>query len=286
MSLRPIEASDNQIAARRRAASSVGDPIIKTATVLLIGASLLAVSPVQAARAHKGHAANSHQPNLALDSVPGWSPSDDQRKRVPELVTEYFADVDSGKYEEAYALHGDDLARKYPLDDFSQLETAFNQMAGPIQERRILKIIWAKDPTGADSPGVYVTVDFAARFANVDRYCGRLVLQARPDEDFKIVREDETYLANSNAAAIEAKGSRATVNAAWNAASRHCPNYRELPTKTAPPSSGPSPTQEAASPSEPSLASKPPPAPAPFPYSSSPPSPEVGSAPEPSPSPG
>ena len=218
-----------------------------TVAVLALGAALLAAPPVRGDPAA--------DVSLAPDSAPGWFPSDDQQKRVPELVTEYFADRDSGKIAEAYAFQGEDLTQNYPLDLFSAREVAFNDLAGAIRERRIVKIVWAKDPMNAESPGVYATVDFVGRFANVDRYCGYVVLhQATSSADFKIVRDDETYLSNSTAAAIEANQSRGTLDAAWDAASSRCPNYpgeadqTTAPAEPAAPPPGPAATPEPSAP--------------------------------------
>ena len=83
-------------------------------------------------------------------------------------------------------------------------------------QRNILRITWTKDPAAAPFPGVYVAVDIAAHFGNVDRHCGYVVLYQRPSGgEFEIMREESNFIDNATAEAIERQQSRAVLDRSW-----------------------------------------------------------------------
>jgi len=79
----------------------------------------------------------------------------------------------------------------------------------------------------APLPGVYAAVDIVRGFANVDRYCGFLVLYQTPSGgDFKVMREELSFLDNGMAKTIQQQHSQAEVDKLWARLSAKCPNYR------------------------------------------------------------
>jgi hypothetical protein len=162
--------------------------------------------------------------NITSDSAPGWIPSADLERQARKTAQDYLAARDSGRYADAYALLAEPQQRDEPLAGFTDRLRHFNAIAGSVQERRFLVLTWTKDPAHAPVPGVYVAIDLASRFAGIDRHCGYLVLyQAPPGGDFRVMREEESFLDNATAAS----SSKTEVEQAWARVSANCPNYRQ-----------------------------------------------------------
>jgi hypothetical protein len=163
---------------------------------------------------------------VTTDSAPGWTPTIDEENAVTALTQRYLAAKDAGQYADAYAMLDGGLTALQPLSQFQAAGAAFNTQAGTVIDHRILRITWTKDPAQAPRPGIYAAVDIASRYANVDRDCGYLVLyQAHASDPFSIVREENNFLTNASAAAIEQQRSRAGLDQLWMQLSANCPNY-------------------------------------------------------------
>lgn len=199
-------------------------------------AALGAVAAGSSARAQNQSegesAATSNAPreiNITEDSAPGWLPSLALEQQALQGVDTYFAALDREQYQQAYAMLAEINRNAQPLAQFIQQNRDFHQQSGPAAERRILKITWTKDSPSAPVPGIYAAVDIVARFANIDRYCGFVILYQRPSAgDFEIMREERNYIDNPTAASIEQQQSRAALDRQWAAMAAYCPNYKPL----------------------------------------------------------
>ncbi|MGH6883318.1 DUF4019 domain-containing protein [Hypericibacter sp.] len=174
--------------------------------------------------------------NITADSAPGWLPSITQEQQVLKRTGDYFSALDKEQYQQAYAMMAEINRQTQPLEQFIRQNHEFHEQSGPLIERRILKVTWTKDPADAPFPGVYAAVDIAARFGNVDRYCGYVVLYQRPlGADFQVMREERNFIDNASAEKIIQQQSRAALDSNWAALSAYCPNYEA----TASPASAP-----------------------------------------------
>lgn len=170
--------------------------------------------------------------NITSDSAPGWLPSMDQRAQVPQLVQSFLAMLDGGQYVKAYDLITESRKKSEPFGEFAKRAAEFNAQAGPVKERRIVKITWTKDPANAPAAGIYVAVDLVSRFANIDRHCGYIVLYQHDEKaPFLVARQEDNYLTNAQAHQIELKQSSQAVDGIWAQLSRNCPNYEERKAK-------------------------------------------------------
>jgi hypothetical protein len=163
--------------------------------------------------------------NVTTDSAPGWTPSGELEKTAVRTAQTYLADMDGRRYAEAYTAL-DPLNRHETTDAFAARVQRFNDLAGPVLERRVVKVTWTKDPAHAPGPGVYVAIDLISRFANIDRHCGYVVLYQPPaGGGFHVMRQEDNFLDNAAAATIAKQQSAAAVDQAWAQASANCPNY-------------------------------------------------------------
>lgn len=164
--------------------------------------------------------------NVTSDSAPGWLPSAEQRAQVPQITHDFLAALDSGLYPKAYGLMTESQRSQETFDQFSERVKEFNAQAGAATERRILKVIWTKDPANAPAPGVYAAVDLASHFEKIDRHCGYIVLyQSRAGMPFLVTRQEDNFITNEHARQIAMEQSPQSVDEIWSRLSRNCPNY-------------------------------------------------------------
>ncbi|MDI7776125.1 DUF4019 domain-containing protein [Asticcacaulis sp. EMRT-3] len=164
--------------------------------------------------------------NITTDSAKGWLPSEAEFKSVTFAVQRYFAAIDNGEYKQAYDMMAPIDQQNQTYDEFAKNNRNFLEQAGSTKQRTVLKITWTKDPADAPFPGIYVAVDIAGKFANIDRECGYLVFyQKSENDDFKLMREESNFISNADAKDIERTKSRATLDQLWTSLSTNCPNY-------------------------------------------------------------
>jgi hypothetical protein len=159
--------------------------------------------------------------------MPGWLPTEDLEQQARATAIEYMADLDSGKYAEAYSLIAELDRKDQPFSAFAERLRQFNARAGAVLERRIVTITWTKNPAHAPIPGVYVALDLVSRFANIDRHCGYLVLyQSSSGGTFQVMHEENNFIDNASAANIARQSSPQAVERAWVSLSSNCPGYQ------------------------------------------------------------
>jgi hypothetical protein len=166
---------------------------------------------------------------VTSDSVPGWSPTVEQEAQVRQALAAYFAALDAGRYEAAYALTNDGYQTHETQPAFAEREARMRTAVGPVRERRVLKVTWSKNPKLAPQDGVYAAVDLASRFAEADRHCGYIMLR-QPAEGgpFQVNNLLQAYLDNKTAESIVGKQSITALDAVWAQAASACPNYTAL----------------------------------------------------------
>lgn len=180
--------------------------------------------------------------NVTTDSQPGWTPSVELEQQARAAVLAYLAALDGGKYDEAYAMIADLNRTGQPLPAFTERMRAFNARAGHATERSITTVTWTKDSPNAPLPGVFVAFDLVSHFANIDRHCGYLMMYQPPSGGaFKVMREENNYFTNADAADVAKKSGAAAVDRAWAAVSANCPGYQApLPEASSPTTGYPS----------------------------------------------
>ena len=143
-----------------------------------------------------------------------------------DTIHRFLDAKDHGRSAEVYSMFADSLKQQQTQAAFKDAMGQFNSMAGPVKERRIVRITWTKDPAQAPAPGVYAAADLVSKFNGVDLDCGYLVLYQPPaGGPFVILREEEAYLDNGAVRRIRQAKSQAAVDALWKQTSDVCPNY-------------------------------------------------------------
>lgn len=174
----------------------------------------------------------SREVNITAGSTPGWIPSEELEREAKATFEQYFKLLAAEDYAAAHAMMGTGLQAMLPLEEFTSQERTSNQDWGRTVSRKITKITWTKDASSTPQPGTYVALDMTARFANVDRHCGYMILYQAPDADgFVVVRTENTVLDNRAAKSIAEANSQLQMELVWRIVARSCPNYEapELP---------------------------------------------------------
>jgi hypothetical protein len=161
--------------------------------------------------------------SVTPDSEQGWVPPQELEQQARKTASDFLADEDSGRVQEAYALIVDIGKKDVPFAEFSDRIAKFNAEAGAVAGRHVTKLTWTKNPARAPMPGIYAALDLVSRFANIDRHCGYLVLyQAPAGGAFQVMRDESNYLLNATAAGMTPE----EADKAWTALSSHCPGYQ------------------------------------------------------------
>lgn len=164
--------------------------------------------------------------NVTSDSATGWTPSVEQERLARKTVDAFLAALDGGRAAEAYAILSDVNQREQSQASFAADLSRFNKLAGPVQERRVLKTTWTKDSPRGPFPGTFVAIDLLSRFEGIDRHCGYIVLHQAPTAtDFRVTRREDAFIDNATAASIARTGKAPGVEALWAGLSANCPNY-------------------------------------------------------------
>lgn len=165
--------------------------------------------------------------NVTSDSERRWLPSAIQRQQALDVVEEYLSSLDDNRYEHAYSMMTEENRNRASLPQFTKLNAGFQHQAGPLKQRRILKVTWSKNPSSAPLPGIYAAIDVAGSYANADRSCGYLVLyQKSPVDRFEVMRRENNFISNRLADQIEREKSRAELDRIWAGLAANCPNYK------------------------------------------------------------
>jgi Protein of unknown function (DUF4019) len=184
------------------------------------------IASVGAAVAQGTSSNTSSEISVTNDSVPGWLPSERQRRDVIKSANDYLSGLDEGRYDGAYVMMSELNKRGMPFEQFVRQSQSFHARSGSLKQRNFLKVTWTKDSAAAPLPGVYAAIDIASRYGNIDRHCGYVVLYQKSENDsFQVMRQESNFIDNVMAQKIEQQKSRAELDKIWARLAANCPNY-------------------------------------------------------------
>jgi len=130
----------------------------------------------------------------SMKSKPGaFQGSPEQQQAVEKQTLSYFAARDGRQYDSAYRMLSETQKAQISFENWRGLAEDFNNKAGQVRGRTIVKTTWYKDPPQA-RPGVYAAVDFSSQFENVNIHCGYVVWSLQEDGSFLLIREEQNYI--------------------------------------------------------------------------------------------
>jgi len=164
--------------------------------------------------------------NVTSDSEAGWTPSVELERAAFAALNAFYAALDRGDDVAAYGMADESLKANIPADRYRDDNQTLRQSTGVALARQFNQVTWTKGSPSAPAPGIYVAIDVVAKYEKVDRFCGYVVLhQSGPSAPFLVLRVENNYIANADAAASK---SASDLRAAWQRLTANCPNYRPL----------------------------------------------------------
>lgn len=175
-------------------------------TVTRLGQGVLCavfVFGVQLAQAQ----AQAPAPAVEPKQVPAeeWAPSEADKQTVQAFGARWLALKDAGQGREAYEFFSPAFREKVAFADWNARLVKFNAMAGPVRERRLVRITWFNDPPQAEAPGTYAALEFHNAFEKIPEHLENVILHRPPDVGFFSVLRNEVDFAPPKPAARPGK---------------------------------------------------------------------------------
>lgn len=168
--------------------------------------------------------------NITQGSESGWIPSEELEAQALAAWQRFYALVEAGDDDAAYAMMSEGFRAQYPLDEFRSARIKARADRGGLVARNFIKLTWTKDSPAVPSPGIYAAIDASATFAAVDRFCGYTIMYLAPGaQDFTVMRFQEVFFDNAAFAQIAAQNSELQALLVWRLVARNCPNYTPPP---------------------------------------------------------
>lgn len=133
---------------------------------------------------------------------PNWQPTPEIDRAIRDATIRYFALVDAADGMRAHAIWSASNRAMTPLAERQALLSSSRKTAGEPLGHRIDKLTWYVNPEGADTPGLYVAVDYEKRYRNLALSCGYLMWFQEADGRFVLVREESGTLTKAHAATM------------------------------------------------------------------------------------
>jgi hypothetical protein len=121
-------------------------------------------------------------------------------KTVLDLTERFFGARDGGDYKAALAMFDADTRRI--ADGWADDAARFKQQAGESIDRKIVGITWYDNPASVSRPGVYASVDYVGRYANVPEDCGHLLWRTVDGKSFELVHEEHAFIPTGTVAKL------------------------------------------------------------------------------------
>ncbi|MBY0567069.1 MAG: DUF4019 domain-containing protein [Hyphomonadaceae bacterium] len=166
---------------------------------------------------------------LAMFTFAASAAAQTQDARVAAAATArdaFWQALERNDLASARAMWTEDMQAEQTEEDFVADAGRLRRQTGAVIERRVMRTTIYDNTPGAPAPGVYIAFDIVARFENVDRFCGYIIMhQASEGQPFRVSRIDQTMMENSAAAAWDGQGQ--TTDQAWQQlATQFCPGWQ------------------------------------------------------------
>ncbi len=123
-----------------------------------------------------------------------WSPTDQQKSRATEMISRYFAAIDSQRYREAYDLYSSGFKGMVSFEKFEGMEQSFRLKSGGEPLRNEPRVTWYKDPQNAPALGVYAAFNIKCKFHSINICEEVLILHELPDGAFTLNRTERKFI--------------------------------------------------------------------------------------------
>ena len=154
-----------------------------------------------------------------------WRPSAAQTAAAEAAATKFMTALSQGRYADAYALFTPATKKRTEEKPFESDRGQWTKRQGAAKSLVFTDLSWSKNPKAASAPGVYVAIGFLGHYAQMERYCGYIVLSQSPaGGSFLVNHVEESALDNKTADAILKDKGQSFLDQSWKTLSERCPD--------------------------------------------------------------
>lgn len=120
------------------------------------------------------------------------APPNPRDPEVEAFAVHWLDLLEQGEADKAYGFLTDIFKSHVTIERWRELQIETEQRLGPLQSRKLRRIVWYQDPPNAPLPGTYVAVEFDSVYANAPQHFRFVILHAQGDEPFRVMRDEST----------------------------------------------------------------------------------------------
>ena len=127
-----------------------------------------------------------------------WEPSEADVLKAKLLSYLYFQAKSNRDFQTAFNTFAKATAAGMNFKQWKSTQEKFYGSAGTELDRSFYRMTWYQNPPDAALPGIFVAVDFSARFSNAGTQCGTLMWHRLADGGFELIRDQDKSIAKAD----------------------------------------------------------------------------------------
>jgi hypothetical protein len=135
--------------------------------------------------------------------------SDPEKARLVELVTretqKYLGFTSIDNLEAFHSQFSDQLSTMLPKSEWVKEQILLHKKSGSIEQNTQFKVTLYVDPPNSPGPGVYLAVDFQAKYKNAPFRCGYVMWLFDQQSNLSVLRIEDGIIYDKDAAAMTAE---------------------------------------------------------------------------------
>ncbi len=120
-----------------------------------------------------------------------WEPSEADVLKAKLLSYLYFQAKSNRDFHTAFNTFAKATASGMDYRKWKAGQDKFYASAGAELDRTFYRMTWYQNPPDAALPGIFVAVDYSARFSKISIQCGTLMWHRLSDGGFELIREQD-----------------------------------------------------------------------------------------------
>lgn len=120
-----------------------------------------------------------------------WEPSEADVLKAKLLSYLYFQAKSNRDFKTAFDTFAKATASGMDYKKWKAQQEKFYAAAGAEIDRTFYRMTWYQNPPDAELPGIFVAVDYSARFSNAGTRCGTLMWHRLADGSFELIRDQD-----------------------------------------------------------------------------------------------
>ena len=123
-----------------------------------------------------------------------WEPSEADVLKAKLFSYLYFQAKSNRDFKTAFDTFAKTTASGMDYKKWKAGQEKFYASAGVELDRTFYRMTWYQNPPDAELPGIFVAVDYSARFTGIGSRCGTLMWHRLADGGFELIRDQDESL--------------------------------------------------------------------------------------------